>query len=183
MATGTSGDERDDELTNSNGDALDSETTDETAEAQSTESSDVEEADAADDGAEHDEGGEAEKAVAVKSKTKTKADDRKKSGKTASRREAEAEKKKRKQKSENRLARFFREVIAELKKVVTPTRKELWRYVGVVLGFLVIVMALVALLDFLFNYAASWVFGTGTELGSLFSWIGGGEEQPVAPTP
>ncbi|MDJ1372229.1 preprotein translocase subunit SecE [Gulosibacter molinativorax] len=62
------------------------------------------------------------------------------------------------------MARFFGEVIAELKKVVTPTRQELWRYVAVVIGFLIIVMALVALFDFVANYLASWAFGEGTQL-------------------
>lgn len=59
---------------------------------------------------------------------------------------------------------FFQQVIAELKKVVTPTRKELFRYTAVVLAFVVIMMALVAALDFVFSFGASWVFGDGQEL-------------------
>jgi len=61
-----------------------------------------------------------------------------------------------------RLAVFFRQVINELKKVVTPTRKELLSYTGVVLVFVVIMMALVSLFDFGFGYLVSWVFGDGT---------------------
>lgn len=62
------------------------------------------------------------------------------------------------------IKKFFQEVGAELKKVVTPTRKELWRYVGVVLGFLVVMMLIVTLLDFAFGIGSSWLFGNGTQL-------------------
>lgn len=57
-----------------------------------------------------------------------------------------------------RIALFVRQVIAELKKVVTPTRKELLTYTGVVIVFVVIVMAFVSLLDFLFGQASLWIF-------------------------
>ncbi|MEN9751976.1 MAG: hypothetical protein RLZZ600_1023, partial [Actinomycetota bacterium] len=46
-----------------------------------------------------------------------------------------------------RLALFLRQVFAELKKVVTPTRKELINYFFVVLVFVIIMMALVTFLD------------------------------------
>ena len=59
-----------------------------------------------------------------------------------------------------RLALFIRQVIAELKKVVTPTRKELGNYVVVVLIFVVIMMALVSFLDWVFALAVTYVFGT-----------------------
>jgi len=58
-----------------------------------------------------------------------------------------------------RLALFIRQVIAELKKVVTPTRKELLSFTGVVLVFVVIMMAIVWSLDQLFATLAIWVFG------------------------
>ncbi len=54
---------------------------------------------------------------------------------------------------------FFSQVIAELKKVVTPTRKELIRYTLVVLAFVAIVMAIVYGLDLFFSYLATMVFG------------------------
>lgn len=60
-----------------------------------------------------------------------------------------------------RIALFIRQVIGELKKVVTPTRKELISYTGVVLAFVVIMMALVSGLDLLFGFAVSYVFGDG----------------------
>ena len=56
---------------------------------------------------------------------------------------------------------FFRQVIDELKKVVTPTRKELINYSVVVTIFVIIMMLLVSLLDFLFGLGASFVFGDG----------------------
>jgi preprotein translocase subunit SecE len=60
-----------------------------------------------------------------------------------------------------RIALFLRQVIAELKKVVTPTRKELLSYTGVVLVFVVIMMALVTGLDSLFGLVVGYVFGNG----------------------
>ena len=60
-----------------------------------------------------------------------------------------------------RIALFIRQVIAELKKVVTPTRKELLSYTGVVLVFVVIMMALVTGLDSLFGLVVGSVFGNG----------------------
>lgn len=58
-----------------------------------------------------------------------------------------------------RFALFIRQVFIELRKVVTPTRKELFGYTGVVLVFVVIVMALVALLDYGFSFLVNWIFG------------------------
>jgi preprotein translocase subunit SecE len=63
-----------------------------------------------------------------------------------------------------RIVLFLRQVVNELKKVVTPTRKELLSYTGVVLVFVVIMMALVSLLDVVFGTAVSYVFGNGTGL-------------------
>ena len=58
-----------------------------------------------------------------------------------------------------RLVLFLRQVINELKKVVTPTRKELFSYTGVVLVFVVIMMALVYGLDVIFALGVNTVFG------------------------
>jgi preprotein translocase subunit SecE len=58
-----------------------------------------------------------------------------------------------------RLALFIRQVIGELRKVVTPTRKELISYTGVVLVFVVIMMALVYGLDFGFSALVNFLFG------------------------
>lgn len=59
-----------------------------------------------------------------------------------------------------RFSLFIKQVVAELRKVVTPTRKELLSYTGVVLVFVVIVMALVYAMDWVFALAVTWVFGT-----------------------
>jgi len=58
-----------------------------------------------------------------------------------------------------RIALFIRQVFAELRKVVTPTRQELIKYTGVVLGFVVVMMALVYGLDLLFVWITTIVFG------------------------
>ena len=58
-----------------------------------------------------------------------------------------------------RIALFIRQVFAELRKVVTPTRKELIRYTLVVLVFVVFMMLLVSGLDLLFGSFVGWMFG------------------------
>jgi preprotein translocase subunit SecE len=58
-----------------------------------------------------------------------------------------------------RLALFIRQVFAELRKVVTPTRKELLTYTGVVLVFVTIMMALVSGMDFGFSTLVNFLFG------------------------
>jgi preprotein translocase subunit SecE len=59
-----------------------------------------------------------------------------------------------------RIALFIRQVIGELKKVVTPTRKELFSFTAVVLVFVVIMMAIVWGLDQVFSLLVVYVFGT-----------------------
>ena len=58
-----------------------------------------------------------------------------------------------------RLIRFVREVVAELQKVIWPTRKELITYTSVVVVFVAIIMTVVALLDLGFAKAMFAVFG------------------------
>ena len=55
---------------------------------------------------------------------------------------------------------FLKQVMAELRKVVTPTRKELLSYTAVVLIFVAIMMALVSALDWVFALVVTYVFGT-----------------------
>ena len=59
-----------------------------------------------------------------------------------------------------RIAVFIRQVFAELRKVVTPTRQELIKYTAVVLGFVIVMMAVVYGLDILFVWLTTVVFGT-----------------------
>jgi preprotein translocase subunit SecE len=58
-----------------------------------------------------------------------------------------------------RFALFIRQVVAELRKVVTPTRRELVSFTIVVLVFVVIMMALVGGLDWLDALIVNFVFG------------------------
>jgi len=58
-----------------------------------------------------------------------------------------------------RIAVFVRQVFAELRKVVTPTRSELLKFTAVVLGFVVVMMAFVYGLDVLFVWVTTAVFG------------------------
>jgi preprotein translocase subunit SecE len=60
------------------------------------------------------------------------------------------------------LGLFFRQVIAELRKVVRPTRNELVTYTSVVLVFVAAVMAFVSTLDFGFGHLVLFVFGGKT---------------------
>lgn len=60
-----------------------------------------------------------------------------------------------------RITLFLRQVMIELKKVITPTRKELISYTAVVLVFVVFMMAIVSVLDLLFGYVVGIVFGSG----------------------
>ncbi|MDO4242095.1 MAG: preprotein translocase subunit SecE [Microbacteriaceae bacterium] len=55
-----------------------------------------------------------------------------------------------------RIILFIKQVFAELKKVTTPTRKELWNYFLVVLGFVLVMMAFVWLIDQAFGWL-SWL--------------------------
>lgn len=58
-----------------------------------------------------------------------------------------------------RIIRFIREVVAELRKVIWPTRKELLTYTGVVVVFIAVMLTIVAGLDFAFAKGVLWVFG------------------------
>ena len=61
-----------------------------------------------------------------------------------------------------RISLFISQVLIELRKVVTPTRRELFGYTGVVLVFVCIMMALVYGLDEGFSFLVNWLFGTPT---------------------
>lgn len=59
----------------------------------------------------------------------------------------------------SRLGLWWRQIIAELRKVIWPTRKELIAYTTVTLVFAVFMIALVASLDFGANWLVLRVFG------------------------
>lgn len=58
-----------------------------------------------------------------------------------------------------RLSLFYRQVVAELRKVIWPTRKELLTYTAVALVFVTVMVAIVAVLDILFAKGVLEVFG------------------------
>lgn len=51
--------------------------------------------------------------------------------------------------------RYFKEVIAELKKLTWPTRKELTSHTGAVFAFLIVMAIIIGVLDLLFNGGVS----------------------------
>nr|WP_240918545.1 preprotein translocase subunit SecE [Rhodococcus sp. 14C212] len=57
------------------------------------------------------------------------------------------------------MRRFFREVLAELRKVIWPNRKQLVTYTTVVVVFVTVMTALIFGLDLAFVKGVSWLFG------------------------
>ncbi len=58
-----------------------------------------------------------------------------------------------------RLALFVRQVIAELRKVIWPTRKELIAYTTVVIVFVFVMAGIIAAFDYVFTKGVLFVFG------------------------
>ncbi|MEU1485307.1 preprotein translocase subunit SecE [Streptomyces sp. NPDC005752] len=58
-----------------------------------------------------------------------------------------------------RLALFYRQIVAELRKVVWPTRSQLSTYTAVVIMFVVVMIGLVTVIDFGFARVIKYVFG------------------------
>ncbi|QNE75603.1 preprotein translocase subunit SecE [Streptomyces finlayi] len=58
-----------------------------------------------------------------------------------------------------RLALFYRQIVAELRKVVWPTRNQLTTYTSVVIVFVVVMIGLVTVIDFGFARVVKYVFG------------------------
>jgi preprotein translocase subunit SecE len=56
-------------------------------------------------------------------------------------------------------ALFYRQIIAELRKVIWPTRKELISYTIIVLVFVVIMIGIVSVLDYVFTEGVLRIFG------------------------
>ncbi len=56
-------------------------------------------------------------------------------------------------------ALFFRQAVAELRRVIWPTRRELFTYTTVALVFVLIMVAIVTGLDYLLTKAVLAVFG------------------------
>jgi preprotein translocase subunit SecE len=58
-----------------------------------------------------------------------------------------------------RLTLFLRQMVAELRKVIWPTRRELITYTWVVIIFVAIVTTIVGVFDLVFTKLVLWVFG------------------------
>jgi preprotein translocase subunit SecE len=59
----------------------------------------------------------------------------------------------------SRLALFIRQVVAELRKVIWPTRKELIAYTTVVVIFVLIMAGIIAGYDYVFTRGVLLIFG------------------------
>jgi len=58
-----------------------------------------------------------------------------------------------------RLGLFYRQIVAELRKVVWPNRSDLVTYTTVVIVFVVVVISFVSVVDWGFTKLVSYVFG------------------------
>jgi preprotein translocase subunit SecE len=56
-------------------------------------------------------------------------------------------------------ATFYRQVVAELRKVVWPTQEQLVTYFLVVMVFVLVMMTFVSVLDLAFGKLVFWLFG------------------------
>jgi preprotein translocase subunit SecE len=58
-----------------------------------------------------------------------------------------------------RISLFYRQVLAELRKVVWPTRTQLTTYTAVVMVFVGFIIAVVSLFDTALTKLIFWIFG------------------------
>ncbi|MGH4035889.1 preprotein translocase subunit SecE [Actinomycetota bacterium Odt1-20B] len=58
-----------------------------------------------------------------------------------------------------RIVCLYRQAICELRKVVWPSRRQLSMYTTVVIGFTLIAISAVSVLDFLFRQSVRYAFG------------------------
>lgn len=57
------------------------------------------------------------------------------------------------------IGRFFRDIIAELKRVAWPSRRQLWLYTVVVIGSVFVIAALLSVFDFILSGTIVRLFG------------------------
>ena len=57
---------------------------------------------------------------------------------------------------------FYRQIVAELRKVVYPSQQQLVTYFIVVMVFVIVMIGLVSVLDLGFGKAVFWLFGNDT---------------------
>ncbi len=71
----------------------------------------------------------------------------------------EKDKGKEKEKKENRIVRYFKEVRAEVRKVVWPSRKTATNLTLIVLGVTVAMSAALGFIDWVFAKLFTWIIG------------------------
>ena len=59
----------------------------------------------------------------------------------------------------SRIALFYRQVIAELRRVVWPSQNQLTTYTAVVLVFVTFIILVVSLFDLAITKLVFWIFG------------------------
>ena len=79
--------------------------------------------------------------------------------KTRAKAKAAAPERKAPRKKRTTPAVFYRQIVAELRKVVWPTRTELFTYTSVVIVFVLCIIGIVALIDFGLSHAIQAIFG------------------------
>ena len=62
-------------------------------------------------------------------------------------------------KKENRIKKWWRETVGELRKVNWPTPREAWRLTKIVIMVIVVMGALLGGLDFAFTKLIGWIVG------------------------
>ncbi|KAF0106200.1 MAG: preprotein translocase subunit SecE [Chloroflexi bacterium] len=62
-------------------------------------------------------------------------------------------------KKENRIKRWWRETIGELRKVRWPTPREAWRLTKIVIIVIIVMGAILGGLDFVFTKLIAWIVG------------------------
>ena len=103
---------------------------------------------------------EAERKAAAKTAKKPRSERRaEKVKERAKARSSVASDKKAPRKKRTSPALFYRQIVAELRKVVWPTRTELMTYTSVVIVFVLCIIGIVALFDFGLSHAVQAVFG------------------------
>jgi len=71
----------------------------------------------------------------------------------------EKDKEKGKEKKENRIVRYFKEVRAEIRKVIWPSRKTATNLTLIVLAVTAAMSALLGFIDWVFAKIFSWIIG------------------------
>ena len=62
-------------------------------------------------------------------------------------------------KKENRIKKWWRETVGELRKVNWPTPREAWRLTKIIIMVIVVMGALLGGLDFAFTKLIGWIVG------------------------